>query len=586
MKMRNLTNEDLLYILAFVLALGVRLLDLGGVPLSESEAGLALQAFDLARGDLAAAATAPQPGYLALTSATFALLGSSELLARLWPALVGGFTVLAPFAFRPLLGRKAALIMAFGLALDPGLVALSRLADGRMMAIGFAVIALALAYARKPAGAGICTGLALLSGPSIWLGLLGMVIAWGGVRLVGLPWGLGELEGGRSATPPASASPGFRRTWVGFTFGTILIVGTMFFSFPAGLGAWASSLSTFARGWVQPSGIPAGRLLVALAFYQPLALIFGIVAVVRDWRRDRSLVWSLGLWVLAALVLSAAFPGRGVGDLAWVIVPLLALTAVGLSAYLGEGLKNPISITQAAALVVLLALVWLTLAGLHLTVVEAIRLRLWLVLGIFMLAILTTVFVALGWSREIALNGAVMGVSLTLAVYTISAMLGASQVHAENPAELWQPPPRTGQAALLGDTLRELSLSHTGDAHALEVVSIVDSPALRWVLRDYSEARFPPSLDEDLLPAVVVAPLGSETRAWSAAYRGQDFAWRLNPGWEGVLPEAWVDWLVFREAPVQTEYILLWARSDLFPEEAVTGDESVEGLEEESDEVE
>ena len=582
MQMRKLTYEDMLYILAFILALGVRLFNLGGAPLSEIEAGPALQAFDLARGSLTAAAPGSQPGYLALTSATFSLFGSSDALARLWPAIAGSLLVLAPFAFRRILGRNAALILAFGLALDPGLVALSRLADGRMMAIGFTVLALALAYARKPAGAGIFAGLALLSEPSIWLGLLGMAIAWGVARWTGIPLGVGILEEGEPTITPASASPGFLRTWALFTLGTILIVSTLFFSFPAGLGAWANSISVFARGWVSPSGVPVGRLLVALAVYQPLALVFATVAVVRDWVRLRPLV----LWALAALVLAMAFTGRQVGDVAWVLVPMWTLAAVGLSVYFGEDAKNPVSLGQAAAIFVLLSLVWLTLAGLHLAVVEAIRLRVLVVLGIFVLGILTTAFVALGWNWEIARNGAVIGVSVALGVYGISAMLGASQVHVGSPAELWMPSPRTGQAELFKDTLREVSLSHTGEANSLEVVSLVDAPALRWVLRDYSDALVAASVDEEILPVVVIAPLGSETQTWTAAYRGQDFAWRLNPGWEGVLPEAWVDWLVFRKAPVQSEHILLWVRSDLFPDDVVTVDDAVEQPEEESGELE
>ena len=581
MLMRKLTNEDILYSLAFVLALGVRLFNLGGASLSEIEAGTALQAFALARGNLSAAAPAHQPGYLALTSLTFSLFGSSDALARLWPALAGSLLILAPFAFKRVIGRNAALILAFGLALDPGLVALSRLADGQMMAIGFTVLAFALAYARKPAGAGILAGLALLSGPSIWLGLLGLGIAWGVARLLRIPLGAEIPEDGQPAATPASASTEFLRTWATFTLGSILIVSTLFFSFPAGLGVWASSISAFARGWVAPSDIPVGRLLVALAVYQPLALIFATVAVVHAWTRLRSLV----LWALAALVLAMAFTGRGVGDVAWVLVPMWTLAAIGLAAYFGEDAKNPVSLGQAAAIIVLLALVWLTLAGLHLAVVEAIRLRLLIVLGIFVLGILTTAFVTLGWNWQIARNGAVIGLSVALGVYGIAAMLGVSQVHVGSPAELWMPSPRTGQAELLKDTLRELSLTHTGEANSLEVVSLVDAPALRWVLRDYSDAIVAAAVDEEILPAVVIAPLGSETQTWTAAYRGQDFAWRLNPGWEGVLPEAWVDWLVFRKAHVQTEHILLWARLDLFPEDVITVDETVEQPEKESGEL-
>ncbi|MBC8506759.1 MAG: hypothetical protein ISR58_22125 [Anaerolineales bacterium] len=576
--MRKITNEDILYILAFLLALGVRLINLGDAALSETEAGLALQAFDLARGDLIM--PAPQPGYLALTSMLFSLFGSSEAAARFWPALAGGLLVIAPFAFKRVLGRKSALILAFGLALDPGLVALSRQADGRMLAIGFSVLALALVYDRKPAAAGIFTGLALLSGPSIWFGLLGMGIAWGAARLVGISLGVRLFDDDQTTMEPASGSLGVLQTWIIFTFGTLLIIGTRFFTFPSGLGAWASSISTFVRDWAQPSGIPVARLIIAILVYQPLALIFAVVAVVRDWHYRKNLLLSLGIWALAALVLPLAFSGRQVGDVAWALVPLWVLGAVGLLDYFDEDAKNLVSLGQAAALFVLLSLVWLTLAGLHLTVVDAIRLRLLVVLGIFVLAVLTTALVSLGWNWMIARNGAVLGVSAALVGYGISVMLGLSQVHANNPAELWGVPPRTGQADLVAGTLRDLSLTHTGDVHAVDIVSLIDSPALRWILRYYPNAEFVASYDSDNIPAVVIAPMGSENQAWSAAYRGQDFSWWLYPGWEGILPEAWVDWLVFRKAPVQSEHILIWARSDLFPDDGVPEDESTGSIEE------
>jgi hypothetical protein len=69
---------------------------------------------------------------------------------------------------------------------------------------------------------------------------------------------------------------------------------------------------------------------------------------------------------------------------------------------------------------------------------------------------------------------------------------------------------------------------------------------------------------------VVIAPVGSETEAWAAAYRGQDFVWRIRPAWERSLPSNWIEWLVFRDAPLDSEYVILWARGDLFPGEDQT----------------
>ena len=120
MKTNRITIEHTLYALVLAFALGIRLLNLGAAPLSDFEADWALQALSVALGEQIA--IEPQPGYVFLTGLTFSLLGSSNAAARLWSALVGGGLVISPFFFRGLMGRKAALILAFGLALDPGLV--------------------------------------------------------------------------------------------------------------------------------------------------------------------------------------------------------------------------------------------------------------------------------------------------------------------------------------------------------------------------------------------------------------------------------------------------------------------------------
>jgi predicted membrane-bound mannosyltransferase len=102
----RLSLEHALFILIVLLALFLRLLNLGAAPLAEGEATLALKAFDLAQGERAP--LDPQPGYVALTGATFALFGGSEFTARWWPALTGGLLALVPFFFRRALGREAA----------------------------------------------------------------------------------------------------------------------------------------------------------------------------------------------------------------------------------------------------------------------------------------------------------------------------------------------------------------------------------------------------------------------------------------------------------------------------------------------
>ncbi len=118
------TLEELLYLLAFVIALVMRLVILGQYHLSETEAGYALQAYQVSQGeDLQMLGN---PAYIQLTGILFYLLGSGDVIARMLPAVVGSAVVLLPYLWREHLGEKAALVAAFGLALDPISMAVSR----------------------------------------------------------------------------------------------------------------------------------------------------------------------------------------------------------------------------------------------------------------------------------------------------------------------------------------------------------------------------------------------------------------------------------------------------------------------------
>src|SRR5919106_4155466 len=115
----RLKNEGWLYWLAFLIALGFRLIQLGASPLTDSEAALALQALHIAQGN--APLLGPQPGYILLTSTLFAIINSTNFMARLVPALVGSTLVFTPYFFREKLKPRPALILAFLFAIDPGL---------------------------------------------------------------------------------------------------------------------------------------------------------------------------------------------------------------------------------------------------------------------------------------------------------------------------------------------------------------------------------------------------------------------------------------------------------------------------------
>jgi len=563
MNEKRISTEQILYIIAFIIALGVRLLRLGIAPLSDFEASWALQALDVARG--VPSPIGPNPGYIFINGVLFFITEGSDALARLLPALAGAGLVWVPYLFRRALGTKVGVIMAFGLALDPGLVALSRLAGGPMMAMGFSLLAVGFWYVRKPLWAGVFGGLALLSGPAFIQGFLGILLALIIANLLERFNILGPLGDELKFDRIKS----YLIIWLVAFFGTIIVAGSLVLRYPQGFGALAETLPAYLNGWFNQSGIPTSRLIAALVFYQPLALIFGAIAIVRGWIYRNNLSRWLSIWFFTALILALIFQGRQVWDVAWTLLPLWALASIELARYSSVSKEDRWPMLGEALLIIILAvIVWLNLAGAANIVSDdqVARLRWVVILGAIVLGIVTTILVALGWSSKAAVRGLVLGICFSVGMYVIASMWGVSQVHPNGENELWYPPPYTRRMNSLITTLGYLSEQEMGFRNTMESVAVSQAPSLRWALRDWSNTQYSTEAAFGDLPPVIINSGEHEAPSQTVAYRGQGFGLWAYPAWNGALPTDWPKWLVFREAPHYNEELILWARGDIFPD--------------------
>ncbi len=584
----QINYEQVFFFLASLLALAVRFLNLGAAPLSDAEASWALQALDLARAHslVSQISIGPQPLYIFLTGLTFNLFGSTNFLARFWPALAGALLVGFPWLIRFQLGRSVALIAAFGLALDPGLVTVSRQAGGPMLALAIGLLGFGFWIQRRFIPAGILLGLALLGGPAIYHGLI--ILGITAIATVIKP-----------ARTSAETSPGRADSkWVFIAASlTILTIGTVFFRYPQGLAAWAQSMLVFLQGWVDGSGVNPFKLPLTLVVFQPFGLILAILGIGRwvvndvikldnspsneDLRRHQPLIKaptafiSSLFWLLTGFILVVVYPGRQVADLVWVLAPMWLLAAMEFerlfSAHHSTMFENPslISALQAGLTLILAALLWTTLVSTGQLPasggISPTAIRIGLTLGVIALGALITVLIALGWNWEISRIGVTWGLTLASAVYLTAALWGASQVRTNQPEEMWGTLPGTGQADLFESTLKDLSNWNTGISNTIEVYSIVDTPSLWWILRDFQKVRFGSAFPKTEQPPIIITWQTQEDLALSAAYRGQDFLWRSYPDWIGIAPNDFIAWLTFRKANTAHEKIILWARSDQFP---------------------
>jgi len=563
-------NEGWLYGLAFLIAIAFRFIQLGAAPLTDSEATLALQALHLAQGQ--SPLLAPQSAYILFTSLFFAIIESTNFMARVVPALAGSALVFAPYLFREKLKPRPALILAFLFAIDPGLVALSRLSGGIILAVTFLLFAWGLWINRRLTAAGIFLGLALLSGPSIWSGFLML-----GLTAIFLK--------GTQPKPTADEAPIEDRRYPSGTMseavnllipliGTLLLAGTLFFTAPNGLSAALASIPAYLTGWTAPATTTSGRTLLTFVAYEMLGISLTVFSLIRGFRTNSKRILRLSLWLAVALLLSVFY--RQTDELAWAIIPLLTLAALELSRAFDMYREEYVEVgVVVISITILSAYIWFNISNIALnpnqvpTTVPIFGIvnnpRFFVLYGSLVILLMSIGLVAFGWSARTARLGTIWSLVIFFGIYTLASAWGATGLRSPGGVELWLPDSRPLQADLLSSSVDEVSEFSLGHINAQPVTIFgVSSPALEWVLRNHA-VTIVSTLDPQVAPPIVVTALMNDL-ALPSAYRGQDFMWRQTPQWEKAQSSDWLKWFVFRQLPVESEAIILWARDDLFPD--------------------
>lgn len=576
---RHFKYEGWLYVLAFIIAVSLRFTQLGAMPLSDLEAVPALQALRLTQG--LKPALSAHPFYILSTSVIFFLYGGgTNFLARLIPALVGSLLVFAPRLFENRLTPRPSLILAFFIAIDPGMVSLSRHAASSILAITFLLVTLGCINQNRPRLAGVFAALTLLSGPYLWSALLGLGIAFALYQVLEFRSSRGENESESEEQPDGEdeayveeeetpdlqpLSFDYKESLIPLAV-TLLTVGTLFFLVPNGLSAALASIPAFIKTWASPSSVPPGRLMLSLAVYQPFTALLAIIAIIRGWWNGERRIIPLSIVLLVFLLLAVFVPSRQVSDLGLAIIPLLTLAALELGRYTDTLVEERGEVFGVTMLVTFLWIfAWLDFAGMvwYPPGTQQYLLRLALLIGSLALLIVSLVLVAAGWSIRSAKLGAIWGLAFGLGALGLGGTLGAAGLRGISYPELWWSPNLPAQADLLTASVNEISNWGTGNNNAASVVIVgINSPALEWALRDH-DVKVAEALDPADSPYFVVTPLQNNPTL-SSAYRGQDFTWRQTPSWEIAQPRDWTRWLALREMPQTGEAIILWARSDLF----------------------
>jgi len=613
-------------VILILISVGLRLAALGSVPLTETETRQALSAYRSTTPEASGnAITSDSPILFVVQRIAFGLVGGSEVTARILTALAGAVLTCLPLLFSDLIGRARAFLFAVLLTFSPVMIAASRLSSGTVWAMVFATIGLWVIwryYERRgdsqPATAyGVTAFMAFaalifLSEPG---GLvLALIITGAGAAALILT----VLDAPDDANPVGdNLLAGIRTQFSGFPWQAgaigavllVLIVSTGFMLSPQGLSTVGATLSGFFTGITESTpGHPLFFPLVNSLFYEPWLWIFALGAVWLLVRREaldftnRFFIF----WLIFAGFASILYQGAGAAHALWLVVPLAGLATYLLSDALLEDDTSPLwidtlldreeerteSVIWSKWLLAFLMCGLLVMMGLHLQIVARGILKvgdgnlrsfftligqgqfqfemqslIWLVMTLLFMGV-GYMLAASIWGNRIPLQSAVLGTFAFALITGTSAGWDVSVTNASDPVELWHIETATSDAALLRQTMIELSDRGARGFPLLPVAVLAPSDGIiAWELRDFPNTTYIQTVEEGRTLPIVLLPDSLTEPDLGGAYVGQKFT--LTHVWSGNLPgfDALPWWVMRRVRPPlfsPSQVYILWVRQDVF----------------------
>jgi len=595
-----LTLETLLYVAVLIVALALRLWNLGRYPLADTEAAQSLTALDLYRGNAVEGGNY-SPLLVSLNWFIFLLFHSSDATARLSAVLLGSGLVLLPLTLRRRLGPMVCLLASSLLAISPTATFLSRTLNSQiavalgalMMVSGFFNWTLDGRQNRLYLLAG---GVAVLlaAGPMAY----SILVVFAVIALVRWPifrslWVQG-LDFAAQASAPAESRadapvtpnnesgketaptlpPSLQQAGLFLLVALILLATAATFNL-SGLGV-ATNLFTdwLSRFSLQAQPNAGFNAVFLLTIYEPLLVVAGLVGLAYAILDASPLRLTMVGWFIGMLILDLVMGGRPNGNVILSLVPLAFLAALAL-AELVDRLQtratwsNEGTILASGLIIAVFSYIGLT-GWIACTAEEEICRLVWLqaAAGPPLFLIIATFFGFAAGDAGVALRGvAVTGVALgVLAALSIGWRLNHGPLMNLGYQPLAGVPAST-ELVLLRDTLAEESVMRVGDKRLLDITLVGSTgSALQWQLRNYENLERAGSIAQAPATRAVITPVPAENDpelGLEEAYIGQDFA--VNQVWSpvGMSIKDLVEWLIYREVDLRPDSnkVVLWLRA-------------------------
>jgi hypothetical protein len=196
--------------------------------------------------------------------------------------------------------------------------------------------------------------------------------------------------------------------------------------------------------------------------------------------------------------------------------------------------------------------------------------------GLVLLALLlAAILIVVIWmsNRAAAKQGVILGLILVLLFYTWGTAWWLTRYGANDTRERLISSATDDELPLLAETVREISWQATNSEKDLQIISTIDSPVLRWYLRDLTDvevgAALPRTIDSQaLITGIEGSPILEND------YIGADFGFyrpdtvlNFDPT-ESIFRDRMIKslrWWLFHQSPVivNEERLILWLRADL-----------------------
>lgn len=572
-----LTVEVFLYILVGVVAAGLRFYALGGQPLQESEATQALAAWQFYQGELITTDYSP---LLFLGNVVgFALLGASNAMARLVPALFGTTLAVLPYFLRRYLGRSGALVASILLALSPSTLFFSRHLGGEIV-VAACVLAMLVGFfgyldSKQPKYAYLTAAalaLSLSAAPLIYPFIL---ISATFLLILALVGRLADVDLGWSAVLAAWQTAKEEKDLLknaALVLGAVLmLVCTAFLLNFGGLPATLDFLPTWlTQLGPQPDAQPWYSYFQLLVLYEPLVLVFGLIGLVYHYISQRDLLTTFLLyWTVTAMVIYTLAGQKAPGNVLLLVLPLVLLSSSLIGRFWDQlaQAKSQGAAWGTESLFATLSLPAAIYFAIQFASYTSTGQAAYLYLALVALIVLPSL-VALCWmwlGQESALHCGGITLLLVLAMLTLSLSMGLNYHRSADPRE-----PIVSEATVSGvtdlvATLERVSSHQEGDPHTIAItVKEATGPILAWHLRDFRNTRFVEQLSPSIETPVVITVAEEEEPLLGGSYTGQGFALQATWSPQGLTRTERVRWLFYREAPtpVRSRDLVLWVKRE------------------------